>query len=160
MEIISDWNFIQIFWAFKYIPCFNKWTQISYKKSEYKQDYSWIKILQRVKILWYYDPKWDLNLSKMKIILRFEVNKPSKILIKILNAAEYIKSNIQNIQAQKKWSYHLICMTKYTYRVHLKEFLKLFKCLFSSDIHTIDCWLDLLFKARHEEKKITYERIP
>ena len=30
-----------------------------------------------------------------------EVNKPSKILIKILNASKYIESNIQNFKAQR-----------------------------------------------------------
>ena len=30
-----------------------------------------------------------------------EVNKPSKILIKILNPSEYIESNIQNFKAQR-----------------------------------------------------------
>ena len=32
-------------------------------------------------------------------LLCFEVDKPSKILIKTSNAAEYIESNIQNIEA-------------------------------------------------------------
>ena len=32
-------------------------------------------------------------------LLCFEVDKPSKILIKILNVVEYIESNIQNIEA-------------------------------------------------------------
>ena len=48
---------------------------------------------------------------------------------------------------------------KNTYRVSLKEFLKLFKCLTSSGIHTVSGWLDLLFKAFHQERKIRKERI-
>ena len=44
--------------------------------------------------------------------------------------------------------------------VSLKEFLKLFKCLASSGIHTVSGWLDLLFKALHQERKIRKKRIP
>ena len=44
-------------------------------------------------------------------------------------------------------------------QVSLKEFLKLFKCLAFSGIHTISGWLDLLFKALHQEKKRRKERI-
>ena len=61
---------------------------------------------------------------------------------------------------KKKWSYHLVWMRKHTYRVSLKEFLKLFKCLASSDIHTVSGWLDLLFKALHQDTKRRMERIP
>ena len=43
--------------------------------------------------------------------------------------------------------------------VSLKEFLKLFKCLASSVIHTVSGWLDLLFKALHQERKRIKERI-
>ena len=43
--------------------------------------------------------------------------------------------------------------------VLLKEFLKLFKCLASSGIHTVSGWLDLLFKALHQEGKKRKERI-
>ena len=50
-------------------------------------------------------------------------------------------------------------MRKHTYRVSLKEFLKLFKCLASSSIHTVSGWLDLLFKALHQERKRRMERI-
>ena len=52
-------------------------------------------------------------------------------------------------------------MNEKTYlQVSLKEFLKLFKCLASSGIHTISGWLDLLFKALHQERKRRKERIP
>ena len=44
-------------------------------------------------------------------------------------------------------------------QVSLKEFLKLFKCLASSGIHTVSRWLDLLFKALHQERKRRKERI-
>ena len=44
-------------------------------------------------------------------------------------------------------------------QVSLKEFLKLFKCLASSGIHTIFRWLDLLFKSLHHERKRGKERI-
>ena len=44
-------------------------------------------------------------------------------------------------------------------QVSLKEFLKLFKCLASSGIHTVSGWLDLLFKALHQERKRRKERI-
>ena len=45
-------------------------------------------------------------------------------------------------------------------QVSLKEFLKIFKCLASSGIHTVSGWLDLLFKALHQERKRRKERIP
>ena len=45
-------------------------------------------------------------------------------------------------------------------QVSLKEFLKLFKCLASSGIHTVSRWLDLLFKALHQERKRRKEIIP
>ena len=64
-------------------------------------------------------------------------------------------------QATKnRWSYHLVWMRKHTYMVSLKEFLKLFKCLASSGIHTVCRWLDLLFKALHQERKGRKGRIP
>ena len=44
--------------------------------------------------------------------------------------------------------------------VSLKEFLKLFKCIASSGIHTVSGMLDLLFKALHQEGKRRMERIP
>ena len=44
-------------------------------------------------------------------------------------------------------------------QVSLKEFLKLFKCLASSGIHTISGWLDLLFKALHQERKRRKDKI-
>ena len=40
-------------------------------------------------------------------------------------------------------------MYEKTYVVLLKEFLKLFKCLAFSSIHTIIKWLDLIFKTFH-----------
>ena len=51
-------------------------------------------------------------------------------------------------------------MRKHTYRDSLKDFLKLSKCLASSGIHTVSGWLDLLFKALHQERKRRKERIP
>ena len=51
-------------------------------------------------------------------------------------------------------------MRKHTYKDSLKEFLKLFKCLSSGGIHTVSGWLDLLFKALHQERKRRKERIP
>ena len=42
----------------------------------------------------------------------------------------------------------------------MKEFLNLFKCLASIDIHTVSRQLDLLFKALHQERKRRKERIP
>ena len=44
-------------------------------------------------------------------------------------------------------------------QVPLKELLKLFKCLASSGIHMVSAWLDLLFKALHQERKRKNERI-
>ena len=41
----------------------------------------------------------------------------------------------------------------------MKEFLKLFKCLASSGVHTVSRWLDLLFKALNQERKRRKERI-
>ena len=37
------------------------------------------------------------------VLLRSEVDKPSKILIKTLNAAEYIELDIQNIQTPRTY---------------------------------------------------------
>ena len=52
-------------------------------------------------------------------------------------------------------------MNEKTYlQVSLKEFLKLFKCLASSRVHTVSGWLDLIFKALDQERKIRKERIP
>ena len=50
---------------------------------------------------------------------------------------------------------HLECMTKHTYKVHLKEFLKLFKCLAFRGIYMISRWLDLLFKALQKKQEIS-----
>ena len=50
-------------------------------------------------------------------------------------------------------------MRKYTYRVFLKKFLKLFTFLACSGIRTVFGWLDLLFKALHLERKKINERI-
>ena len=44
-------------------------------------------------------------------------------------------------------------------QVSLKEFLKLFKCVASSGIHTTFGWLDLLFKTLHQERQRRKERI-
>ena len=41
----------------------------------------------------------------------------------------------------------------------LEGFLELFKCLASKGIHTVSGWLDLLFKALHQERKRRKERI-
>ena len=51
-------------------------------------------------------------------------------------------------------------MRKHIYRFFLKEFLKLFKCLASSGIHTVSGWLDILFKALNQERRRRKERIP
>ena len=37
----------------------------------------------------------------MLLVLGFEVDKPSKILIKTLNAVEYIESDVQHIEAPR-----------------------------------------------------------
>ena len=87
------------------------------------------------------------------ILLGSEVDKIFKILIKTSNAAEYIKSDIQNIKASRiDDPIILVCIRKHTYRVSLWEFLKLFKYLASSSIHTISKIFDRLFKALHQEK--------
>ena len=51
-------------------------------------------------------------------------------------------------------------MRKHTYRISMKDFLKLFKYLASSSIHMVSGRLDLLFKALHQETKRRKERIP
>ena len=48
---------------------------------------------------------------------------------------------------------------KHIYEVLLKEFLKLFKCLASSGIHTVSGWLDLFFKTLYQERKMRKERM-
>ena len=66
----------------------------------------------------------------MTNLFGYEVNEPSKILITTSHEVEYIESNIQNIETSRKNDpYHLVRMRKHTYKVQLKEFLKLFKCL-------------------------------
>ena len=72
---------------------------------------------------------------------------------------EYIKADIQNIEAWRIDDPIINNMYEKTYRVSLREFLKLFKCLASSSIHTISGWLDLFFKALHQERKRRMERI-
>ena len=85
---------------------------------------------------------------------------PSEFLIKTSNMAENIVLDIQNIEAQRIDNpIILLCMRKYTYRVPLNEFIKLFQRLASSDIHTVSRWFDLLFKAIHQERKRRKERI-
>ena len=55
-------------------------------------------------------------------LLAFEVDKLSKSLIKPLNVVEYIQSNIQNIKAPRTNELIiLVCMRKYTYRIHLRS---------------------------------------
>ena len=79
-------------------------------------------------------------------MLRSEVDKPW-----IFFSKQNIKCNrIHDIK--NRWSYHLVFIRKHTYKVPLKEFLKLFKCLASSSIHMIFGWLDILFKALYQEK--------
>ena len=70
-------------------------------------------------------------------------NKLSKHVIKTSNVTEYIDLDIQNTEAPS--NNNLICMIKHINKVHLKELLKIFKWLASSDIHTIIGWLDLFF---------------
>ena len=48
---------------------------------------------------------------------------------------------------------------KHTYKIFLREFLKLFKCLVFNNIYTVSRFLDLLFKALYQERKIIKERI-
>ena len=94
-------------------------------------------------------------------MLGSEVDKLSKILIKTLNVVDFIESDIlKHCGTKNKGSYHVACMRKHTYRVPLKEFFKLCKCLGSSSIHTISKWLDLIFKALHRERKRRKEIIP
>ena len=42
-----------------------------------------------------------INFENMKFFLGYEVDKLSKILIKTSNAAEYIESDVQNIEATR-----------------------------------------------------------
>ena len=100
------------------------------------------------------------NIFTKSIMLRSKVDTPSKISIKTSNVTEYIESGIQNIEDQGKMILSSSMYEKHTYRIFLKEFLKLFKCLASSDIHMISRWLDLLFKALHQERKKRKEKIP
>ena len=50
-------------------------------------------------------------------------------------------------------------MRKHIYTVYLCEFLKLFKFLASSYIHTVSERLNLLFKTLHQERKRIINRI-
>ena len=80
--------------------------------------------------------------------------------MKTSNAAENIESDIQNTKPPKKMILSSSMNEKTYVQVSLKEFLNLFKCLASSSIHTVSGWLDLLFKALHQEIKRRKERIP
>ena len=50
-------------------------------------------------------------------------------------------------------------MYEKTYKILLKEFLKLFKYLASSGIHTVYGWLGLLFKTLYKERNRRNEEI-
>ena len=63
------------------------------------------------------------------------------------------------MKSTTSWSRLVIYMRKYTSKNSLREFLKLFKCLASSNIDTVSKFLDLLFKALHQERKRRNERI-
>ena len=92
-------------------------------------------------------------------MMGYEVDNFPKVLIKTSNAAENIESDIQ-ISSHQEQLILSSSMNEKTYLlVSLKEFLKLFKCLASSGIHTISGWLDLLFKDFHQERKRRMERI-
>ena len=71
-----------------------------------------------------------------------------------------IESDIQNTKPPRTNDLSSSMNEKTYLQVSLKEFLKLFKCLASSSIHTVSGWLDLLFKALHQERKRRKERIP
>ena len=74
----------------------------------------------------------------MFLLLGYDIDKLSKSLIKTSNAMEYIESDIENIEATRMDDPIIhSCNRKHTYIVHLKEFLKLFKCLAFSGIHKI-----------------------
>ena len=74
------------------------------------------------------------------------------------------RNSLNRIFKILRYQEHMILssnMYEKTYlQVSFKEFLKLFKCLASSGIHTVSGWLDFLFKAPQQERKRRNERIP
>ena len=92
--------------------------------------------------------------------LRFEVNKPSKILIKTSSTMEYIESNIQITKEPRK-NDPLITIYEKTYlQGSLEGVLEVIQVSSLSLYPPIPRWLDLLFKALHQERKRRKETIP
>ena len=92
-------------------------------------------------------------------LMRSEVDNFLKILIKTPNATEFLNQIFKTLRHQEQMILSSNMYEKTYLQVSLKEFLKLFKCLASSGIHTVSGWLDLLFKALHQERKRRKERI-
>ena len=101
-----------------------------------------------------------IHVSIVYVVLGSDVNKLLNFDQNIECIRKYWIRYSKHQATMNRWSYHLVWMRKHTYKVSLKEFLKLFKCLASSSIHTVSRWLDLLFKALPQERKIRKERIP
>ena len=97
--------------------------------------------------------------SCVMFVLGSEVDKPSKILIK--HQMQWNKLNwvFKTLRHQEHMIMSSSVYEKIYFQVPLKESLKLFKCLSSSGIYTSSGWLDLLFKALHQERKRRNERI-
>ena len=91
-------------------------------------------------------------------MLEFEESKIYNILIKILNIVEDLKSNIQNLEAQRRDHTTSSINEIYNYRNNL-EFLKLVNYLASRSIHMITGRLDLQLIILYQERKRREERV-
>ena len=102
---------------------------------------------------------WSLHMF-MDFMMKYEVDN----FMKFWSKHQMQRNSLNQIFKILRHQEHMILsssMYERTYlQVSLKEFLKLFKCLASSGIHTISGWLDLLFKALHQERKSRKEIIP
>ena len=93
------------------------------------------------------------------IVLSSIVDKISEILIKNSNIVlSSMQRNTLNwmfkiLRHQEQMISSSSVYEKIYLQIFLKEFLKLFQCLASCAIHTIYGYLDLLFKALHQEIK-------
>ena len=96
-----------------------------------------------------YDNMHIIGVINAFICINNHVNSCIKSILSVFKISRHQKPMISSSSVYQK----------YSYKVHLKELLKLINCLASSDIKRISEWLDLIFKALHHERKSIKERI-
>ena len=92
------------------------------------------------------------------IMMGSEVDNFLKFLSKHQMQRNSLNQIFKTLSYQEKMILSSNMYDKTYLKVSLKEFLKLLKCLTSRGIHTVSGWLDLLFKALHQERKRRKER--